>query len=351
MQIHKNGYLYIKNNDSFNVSFTVPKKNFTLRSEPDKSDDVVIEVSVTLDKAIVTVCAEAIKNGEVKDLYVLSFPKVTGQRYNIHYTGVVSVIAPAFISGVNFNIYWTLEDGRDVYKSNDGILQITRYLVPKEAKKLWLYIKNKGYVSRWIWDPYMGYYDCYCKACAADKERFWLGNPWVGYVRSADKISLAAFDYKGKYYVPCKENEYNKVTYWNKSQYNEICETYAPKDPTEKELARFNEEWPDFDTLWKVDLTQEEINHNGNIKGGCYRMVFKNKESEYISKDSDKVYYDNIIEEVVTLGWHNTNPYKAIRCPVCDDLHTIMLSNGKYILPWYLRLKSHFNKRKKWNEY
>ena len=79
-------------------------------------------------------------------------------------------------------------------------------------------------------------------------------------------------------------------------------------------------------------------------------MVFKNKESEYISKDSDKVYYDNIIEEVVTLGWHNTNPYKAIRCPVCDDLHTIMLSNGKYILPWYLRLKSHFNKRKKWNE-
>ena len=56
------------------------------------------------------------------------------------------------------------------------------------------------------------------------------------------------------------------------------------------------------------------------------------------------------MEKVVTLGWHNTNPYKAMRCPVCNDLHTIMLSNGKYMLPWYLRLKSHFNKRKKWNE-
>lgn len=351
MQVHKiNGYLYIKNNDSFNVSFTVPKKNFTLRSGSDKDDNTVIEVSVTLDKATVSVCAEAIKNGEAKDLYVLSFPKVTGQRYDINYTGVTSVIAPAFISGVNFNIYWTSEGGRDVYKSNDGILQITRYLVPKEAKKLWSYIKNKGYVSRWIWDPYMGYYDCYCKACAAGKERFWLGNPFIGYVRPVDKMSLAAFDYKGKYYVPCKEDEYNKVTYWNKLQYNKICETYAPKNPTEKELARFNEEWPDFDTLWKINLTQEEINHNGNIKGGCYRMVFKNKEPEYISKDSDKVYHDNGMEKVVTLGWHNTNPYKAMHCPVCNDLHTIMLSSWKSMLPWYLQFKSHFNKRKDWNE-
>ena len=62
MLVHKiNGYLYIKNNDSFNVSFTVPKKNFTLRSRLDKNDDTVIEVSVTLDKATVSVCAEARK--------------------------------------------------------------------------------------------------------------------------------------------------------------------------------------------------------------------------------------------------------------------------------------------------
>ena len=47
MRVHKNGHLYIKNNDSFNVSFAVPKKNFTLRSEPDKDDDTVIEVSVS----------------------------------------------------------------------------------------------------------------------------------------------------------------------------------------------------------------------------------------------------------------------------------------------------------------
>ena len=350
MQVHKNGYLYIKNNDSFNVSFTVPKKNFTLRSEPDKSDDAVIEVSVTLAENTVSVCAEAIKNGEVKDLYVLSFPKVIGQRYDINYTGVTSVIAPAFISGVNFNLYWTPEDGRDIYKSSDSILQITRYLVPKEAKKLWSYIKNKGYVSRWIWDPYMGYYDCYCKACAAGKERFWLGNPWVGYVRPVNKISLAAFDYKDKYYVPCKEDEYNKVTYWNKLQYNEICKTYAPKDPTEKELKKFNEDWPDFDTLWKVDLTQEEINHNGNIRGGCYKVGSQDEKPKYVSKNNARICLDDFLEKVVTLGWHNTNPYKAIRCPVCNDLHTIMLSNGKYMLPWYLRLKSHFNTRKRWNE-
>ena len=84
MQLHKNGYLYIRNNDSFNVSFTIPKKNFTLRSEPDKDDNTVIEVSVTLAKNTVSVSAEVIKNGKVKDLYVLSFPKVTGQRYDIN---------------------------------------------------------------------------------------------------------------------------------------------------------------------------------------------------------------------------------------------------------------------------
>ena len=350
MQLHKSGYLYIRNNDSFDVSFAVPKKDFTLRSKPDKDDDTVIEVSVTLAENTVSVCAEAIKNGEAKDLYILMFPKVTGQHYDINYTGVTSVIAPAFISGVNFNLYWTPEDGHDVYKSSDGILQITRYLVPKEAKELWSYIKDKGYVSRWIWDPYMGYYDCYCRACAVGRERSWLGNPDIGYVRPVDKVSLEAFDYKGKYYIPCKENEYNRVTYWNKSQYNEICKIYAPKDPTEKELARFNEDWPDFNTLWKVGLTQEEIDRNGNIRGGCYRIVFKSKEPEYISKDSDKVYHDNVMEKVVTLGWHNTKPYESMRCPVCDDIYTVMRSSWKSMLPWYLRFKSHFNKRKKWNE-
>ena len=223
-------------------------------------------------------------------------------------------------------------------------------MVPKEAKKLWSYIKDKGYVSRWIWDPYMGYYDCYCKACAVGRECSWLGNPDIGYVRPVDKVSLAAFDYKGKYYVPCKEDEYNRVTYWNKSQYNEIRKIYAPKDPTEKELARFNKDWPDFNTLWKISLTQEEIDHNGNIRGGCYRIVFKSKEPEYISKDSDKVYHDNVMEKVVTLGWHNTKPYESMRCPVCDDIYTVMRSSWKSMLPWYLRFKSRFNKRKKWNE-
>ena len=116
MQSHKSGYLYIANNNSFDVSFAVPKKDFTLRSEPDKDDGTVIEVSVTLDKNTVSVCAEAIKNGEARDLYILMFPKITGQRYDIDYTGVTSVIAPAFISGVNFNLYWTPENGRDIYK-------------------------------------------------------------------------------------------------------------------------------------------------------------------------------------------------------------------------------------------
>lgn len=203
MLTNKSGYIYIKNDNSFDISFAVPKKNFILRSILDKNDNTMIEVSITLDKAIVSVYAKVIKNGGPRDLYILKLPKITGQCYDISYTGIAFVSIPVFISGVNFNIHWTSEDGQDVYKSDDDILQITRYLAPKDARKLWLYIKNKNYVSKWIWDPYMGYYDCYCKACATGRQKSWLGNPDVGFVRPASDFSMGTFEYKNKYYTPC----------------------------------------------------------------------------------------------------------------------------------------------------
>ena len=118
----------------------------------------------------------------------------------------------------------------------------------------------------------MGYYDCYCKACEVDNnkkgklfrsQQSWVGNPDVGWVRSvAFKLKNDnIFKYMGFLYEPCNFEEYENLIYFNHEEYKE-----AIKDLDRKSFKR-------FDTVWKENLTQDEINQNGNSLGGAWRNL------------------------------------------------------------------------------
>lgn len=351
MRTHKFGYMYIRNNNSFNVSVKTSNcRKFTLSDVTDDGTEIIVDVCTNKEKLFVE--AEIIKSdGQHRDLYMLSFPKHKGQRYEISYTGVTDTIAPTLINNINLNIYWVNQDERDQFETTDGLLAITRWPTPKEAKQLWKYIKSKGYVSKWIWDPWMGYYDCYCNACKSILHKSWLGNPDIGWVRPKEQVSMDAYEYKNKYYVPCHDKEYDLVTYWNESQYNEIRKNYVPDDSTnEKAVKHFEESWPEFDKLWECSLSQDAIDSQGNIMGGCYRSIIPDEAPQYIAKEKYDQYNPDLIEKVVTVGWHATKPFKAVRCPVCDDIYVIMRSGWKGMVPWYLRAITPFQPRRKFGE-
>ena len=225
-------------------------------------------------------------------------------------------------------------------KSDDQdyiILKVDEYITKEEAKDLWNNIKKNGLVSKFSWDSWMGYYDCYCKACAVDKVkngeivdnwRSWVGNPDVGFVREvAFKCSKDdnVFKYKNKLYEPCNVDEYDTLLFLNKDEYNATIKKGG---------------WTDmkpFDKLWDIELTQEEIDSNGNVVGGGWRNL---ETKEVIDKETDRLLDTSKYEKVVTLGWHRTNPSNAIHCPVCEDLYNIICQSSYDPLPITLRIKS-----------
>ena len=334
---NKHGYLYFYSPDEFEVNFTIVNyEDFTLKGKHSEEDKTEIEVNFASSKDKYYILAEAKKNNKTKTLYFLYLPKEPGQRYQIRYNGITKKLKPyKFLDDDSkCKIIWWKKNGVDYFETSDSCFQITKFMNPLEAKRLWKYINNKHYVSKWIWDPYMGYYDHYCKACATGKWKSWLGNPDIGYVRDSGYIQIDTFEYKGKYYNPCAENEYNRLIFWTEEEYNTIRNTYKLNGP--ELFNKFEKEWPLFEQLWDIELVQEEIESNNNVTGGAWKLPDGSIKAKNFYKAN--TVSNNYLEKVVTLGMHNTRPENSIRCPVCEDIYNIMRSGWKGMLPFHLQI-------------
>lgn len=203
-----------------------------------------------------------------------------------------------------------IKEGEEIIK-----VSVDRYMAKGEAKATWKYIKKNNWVSKFYWDSWMHEYDCYCNFCKSfalsDPRRTWkswVGNPDIGYVYPMSNFDDTGYKYKGKNYIPCPAELYDRLVFFNKEEYEEEIKDKAG-------------EYKSFDELWNVELTYNEIASNGNVIGGAWRHlsneVILAKEHVYGLEEKD-------YEKVVTLGWHRTNIKTAVRCLVCDDLYEII---------------------------
>lgn len=221
----------------------------------------------------------------------------------------------------------------------ENIYTCDKILHPKVAAKKWKYIKKNHLVSKFSWDDWINAYDCKCNACNYS----WVSNPDTGYVRiynEGDDISKAdckPFEYNSKKYIGVNFDEYNRISWLNKKQYDIISKNQNP------------ERFPPFDELWEKEPDLDDPTPQG---GKHYRDL---STEEIIDIELDNT------EKVVTMGWHNAVPIKSIECPVCDDLYDIICQSGYEALSLFQRLRQnldwkiqnlffflhkHFNKRK-----
>ena len=227
---------------------------------------------------------------------------------------------------------------KNVDKGKVGLeLRLDEYYTKKQAKEAWKNIKRNKYVSKFRWDSWMGYYDCYCKACAVDgvncgqhtyNWRSWVGNPDIGYVRPVAfkcDINDGIFKYKGSLYEPCSADEYDRLTFFTNEEYKK-----------EKERVSLENS---FNKIWKIELTDEEIASNGNVMGGAW----KTPDGKIIGNTNTNVPEGS--KKLVTLGWHRTDPKNAIRCPVCDDLFNIICHSVYDPKPLIYQIREHMAAR------
>lgn len=149
--------------------------------------------------------------------------------------------------------------------------EIYRSYSKQYAREKWAYIKFNGYVSKFSFDKFNHMYDCHCKLCKSGNWTSWVSNPDIGYVREVDyENSLGFFPnlklrkegfffYQGKYYTPCKDNEYNRLFFMTRGNYEDERGRMRPRNPTaldksdwEKTVGSYKEE--DFARMGIIDL-------------------------------------------------------------------------------------------------
>lgn len=124
--------------------------------------------------------------------------------------------------------------------------------------------------------------------------------------------------------------------------YDWADECLTPNIETEEVVTfdelEFEKNYPPFDEIWKIEMTQEEIDENGNSIGGAWRNL---RNGEIIGRFSDieKSKY----EKVITLGFHRDQPpYNSVPCPVCKDLYLSLCRSGYSPLNFFQKLKERF---------
>lgn len=178
-------------------------------------------------------------------------------------------------------------------------------------------------------------------------ERFGLSNfEDLGFdISTGRKATFEEFaDKWGFDYRVCKEGtdfEIGDILHECQSEEEEAC--------TEKvvnfDWPRYKIRFPSFSELWAIDLTQEEIDKNGNSRGGAYRLfethlndttyklwdkgIFA-KDQRVGEKDWDELIRLGVAEKVVADMVHSTKPKSddVVECPVCRDLNKILCHSG-----------------------
>lgn len=357
--------LFHVDKNGFTLWFKCDRKLNKLQTFTEKSWDDSVEITVQLlryknDKSTVSVCAwkkdltKSESNG-VTSVYANApvlildqkIPYVKNNRYHIDFTfdkikepirhvwkGNYKILLKQ--KEMNVYIQFTSEDENN----KDVIYRCEKMMHPKEAKKEFKILRKAGLVGKPHWDSWFENGDICCHACNPPMERIYeaLSNPSYGRVyRLRDKGYMPIFGNKANgnsnFYFRYKGNIYQKLK-------NQDLLTFFTKDEYDAYIRKLGYEEGHFRTfgdLFNVELTQEEINSNGNVIGGAYRL-----EKTYLKETGDLLWNEcikaknfgtkedweeleakGIAKKVVTDGTHSSCPTGSEFCPVCKMMHKI----------------------------
>jgi len=366
----------------FSLWFTCNHKLNKLQTFTEKSWDDSVEITIQLlryknDKSTVSVCAwkkdlTKSENNGVTAVYANApvlildqkIPYVKNNRYHIDFTfdkikepirhvwkGNYKILLKQREMGVY--IQFTSDEGDE--NNKDVIYTCEKMMHPKVAKKEFRILRKAKLVGKPHWDSWFEGADICCHSCNPPMERIYeaLSNPSYGRVyRLKDKGYMPIFGNKANgnsnFYFRYKGNVYQKLknqdllTFYTKDQYDAYI----------KKLGYEEGHFETFERLFNIKLTQEEINSNGNVIGGAYRL-----EKTYLKETGDLLWNEcikakdfgtekdwkeleekGIAKKVVTDGTHSSYPTGTEFCPVCKMMHKIAHS-GYHWEGLYLRLK------------
>lgn len=368
--------------DSFTLWFECNKKLNKLQTLTEKSWDDSVEITIQLlryknDKSTVSVCAwkkdlTKSENNGVTAVYANApvlildqkIPYVKNNYYHIDLTfdKIKEPIRHTWAGNYKIllkqpamNVYIKFTADEEDVNNNEIIYTCEKMMHPKEAKKEFKILRKAKLVGKPHWDSYFNTPDICCHSCNPPMKRIYeaLSNPSYGRVyrlkdrrympifgNNANGNSNFYFRYKGNFYQKLENQDL--LTFYTKDQYDAYIERLG------YEKGHFKT----FEELFDIELTQEEINSNGNVIGGAYRL-----EKTYLKETGDLLWNEcikakdfgtekdwkdleekGIAKKVVTDGTHSSYPTGTEFCPVCKMMHKIAKS-GYHWEGLFLRLK------------
>lgn len=368
--------------DSFTLWFKCNKKLNKLQTLTEKSWDNSVEITVQVlryknDKSTISVCAwkKDLTKSESNGVTVVyanapvlildqKIPYVKNNHYHIDltfdkikepirhtWTGNYKIL----LKQPAMNVYIKFTADEEDVNNNEIIYTCEKMMHPKEAKKEFKILRKAKLVGKPHWDSYFNTPDICCHSCNPPMKRIYeaLSNPSYGRVyrlkdrgympifgNNANGNSNFYFRYKGNFYQKLENQDL--LTFYTKDQYDAYIE----------KLGYEKGHFKTFEELFDIELTQEEINSNGNVIGGAYRL-----EKTYLKETGDLLWNEcikakdfgtekdwkdleekGIAKKVVTDGTHSSYPTGTEFCPVCKMMHKIAKS-GYHWEGLFLRLK------------
>lgn len=362
--------LFIVEKDYFSLWFTCNRKLNKLQTFTKKDWTDSVEITIQLlrckdNKSTVSVCAwkKDLKATKAPTLILSQkIPYVKNNKYHIDlnfeklkkpiehtWTGNYKIL----LKQPTMNVY--IKFTADEESVNNNIIYTCEKMMhPKVAKKEYKLLRKAKLVGKPHWDKFFNTPDICCYSCNPPTEKVYeaLSNPSYGRVYKVHQQSNYDFFLKengnSNFFFKYKNNVYQKLknqnllTFYTKEDYDAYIKDLGYED------GRFQT----FQELFNINLTQEEINSNGNVVGGAYRL-----EKTYLKETNDLLWNEcikakdfgtekdwkdlekkGIAKKVVTNGNHSSYPTGSEFCPVCKMMHQIAHS-GYHWEGLLLRLK------------
>lgn len=363
--------LFIVEKDYFSLWFTCNRKLNKLQTFTKKDWTDSVEITIQLlrckdNKSTVSVCAwkKDLKATKAPTLILSQkIPYVKNNKYHIDlnfkklkkpiehtWTGNYKIL----LKQPTMNVYIKFTADEESVNNNDIIYTCEKMMHPKVAKKEYKLLRKAKLVGKPHWDKFFNTPDICCYSCNPPTEKVYeaLSNPSYGRVYKVHQQSNYDFFLKengnSNFFFKYKNNVYQKL----KNQNLLTFYTKEAYDAYIKDLGYEDGRFQTFQELFNINLTQEEINSNGNVVGGAYRL-----EKTYLKEINDLLWNEcikakdfgtekdwkdlekkGIAKKVVTNGNHLSYPTGSEFCPVCKMMHQIAHS-GYHWEGLLLRLK------------
>lgn len=359
--------LFTVDRDRFSLWFTCNRKLNKLQTFTKKDQTDSVEITIQLlrykdNKSMVSICAwkkdlTTTKTEGVTTTFasaptlILSqkIPYVKNNNYHIDlnfeklkkpiehaWTGSYKIL----LKQPTMNVYIQFATDEEDENDSEIIYTCEKMMHPKVAKKEFKTLRKAKLVGKPHWDKQSSTPDICCYSCNPPLEEIYeaLSNPSYGRVyRLKDKSYMSIFGNKANgnsnFYFRYKGNVYQKLknqnllTFYTEDQYDAYI----------KKLGYEEDHFETFEKLFNINLTQEEINSNGNVIGGAYRlektylketgMLLWNeciKAKDFgTEKDWKELERLGVATKVVTNAVHSSYPTGSEFCPVCKMMHQI----------------------------